>query len=232
MLAGVMDGGVGKQTLQFLDWFETLQNSLDGHCLLAENDEYQFGTQTAEGVDSGSKGNNFALRFCELSVKTPTPQKRHILSKSRFLNKTRFSWFHLLLMFILNGLYNLVISAGPSSRNFSSSILAMVSRFLVSALARCLSILRRSLSALIISRLWRLESTSEPLAFLPFPLAWPLFGVPVPFEDLFEVLSVSVLLGWESLATWLISLSLRKGFLRNDMIAIVYLGYRWKEEGE
>jgi hypothetical protein len=138
-------------------------------------------------------------------------------------------------MFILYGLYSFVSMGGPSCKNLSSSILAIDSRFFVSAFARSLSILRLVLSATMISRLLRFDSPFDmgvevPLVF-PFKIG-EAASLSVPFGGVLfaELLIPSSLLGTESTDVafeellWLISFSFLKGRLRNDILATVGWG--------
>lgn len=61
-------------TGKLVDWFEALQNSLNGDCLLTENNEHQFGAQSSQGMYSGTEGNNFAFAcgFCTMLTKVQT----------------------------------------------------------------------------------------------------------------------------------------------------------------
>lgn len=44
--------------------FKALQNTLDGNCLLAENNKDQLRRHPPQRMDSSAKGNSFTFHFC------------------------------------------------------------------------------------------------------------------------------------------------------------------------
>ena len=54
---------VEVRTLEFCLWLEACQNSLDGHCLLAEDNKDHLGTHSTQGMDPSSERNDCAIVF-------------------------------------------------------------------------------------------------------------------------------------------------------------------------